>query len=256
MTNEEKEAVISELIGRSKEKARTRTINFYIFSALPFVAGLLWLAFSFKQVSYLEGQVSGLEKKAAIAKKDLAAYRDSISKEQKQLSLFKYLKDGLQVDYLRFLKDNLSTGDTNYTLLRQSMAANDLLQGDFASMKIDTSLQILYYQKGSDAERVKISLDELGYKKIETRVTSAEPLKTGPTNTLAYGANVPLPDVKKIALALIRSGFQIRYVFPTKSNSEKLQIIRTVVSDGSHLTDPPLTVEQVLHASTLAELRI
>jgi hypothetical protein len=252
MTKEEKEAAIGEIIGYSKEKARARSVNFYIFSALPFIAGIIWLAFSFMQVSHLEKQIN-------IAREELITYRDSVSKEQKRLSLFKYLKESLQGDYLRFLKDNLSNKDNNYGLLLQSMRANDLLSGKFAGIKIDTSLQILYYLKGSDAERVKNSLNELGYKKIEIRVTVSDTLKAGPTNTLAYGADVPLNDAKKIALALIRTGFQIRYVYPAELNDKKthlLQIIRTVISDGSHLTHSPLTVDQVLRARSLSDLRI
>ena len=99
---------------------------------------------------------------------------------------------------------------------------------------------MVYYYKRRDPERVEYVLRGVGYQ-VSVEQARAEVVAT---NAISYGANVPLTDVRIIALALARAGAQLRRVCPFRESGGRANVVQVI---GSSLSDrfPTLSVKQL-----------
>ena len=255
--NAENEGAIESLINVSQKISLARTRKYYYYTLIPFSIGLIWLIFSFSQVKNLNSKINNLSDSIASAKKNLGNYRDSIRSEKQNLELLKYLKDSLQIEYLRYLQSGKGI-QAGYNILEQSILANNYLKSQFNKFNINKTLNIWYFQKTIDAERIQLALSELGYMNVRVTPTDNSFLIDGETNSVAFGSEVKFDDLQVIILTLIRAGFKIEYVYPSERHSDRselVQIIRTVVyNNGTPVARTPLTVEQIIKAKDKKEL--
>lgn len=186
---------------------------------------------------------------------------NKIKNARKELSLIaneidslKVLRDSIRLEYLEAKGFN---PNKRQELLDESIKANELLSQLLKSESIDRNLIIKYYRKSLDQEKVWLSLKELGYKKLIEAETTNSVLVNDETNTIAIGTQVPLADIKVIALTLIRAGFKVQHLYYAQRNREStnlVQIIRTAPSDGSPDRAIPITVEKIKKAKNVTEI--
>ena len=101
---------------------------------------------------------------------------------------------------------------------------------------------IKFYPKDIDSDKVKSSLAQIGLK-VKKGIAN---LKEEPTNALWFGVDVPINEVKFVALTLLRAGINIKTIKPFKRIDSK----RNIIEIGSDMnftnstTLDPNTVEQ------------
>ena len=127
-------------------------------------------------------------------------------------------------------------------LVRQSVAADEALQ-TFTKSTPRTArnpVTVEYYYKRRDPERVEFVLRGLGYQ-VSVEQARAEEVAT---NAMSYGDNVPLTDVRIIALALARAGAQLRRICPFRESQGRANVVQVI---GSSMSDrfPTLSVKQL-----------
>ncbi len=126
------------------------------------------------------------------------------------------------------------------SLVRQSVLANRALQSAVRTTPPDSgTITIEYFFKRSDPERVEFALRELGYR-VRVMQARAEDVAT---NALSFGQNVPLGDVRIIALAVARTGAQLRRICPFRNPRGGRERIVQVLGVQTALPRPALGVE-------------
>jgi len=131
---------------------------------------------------------------------------------------------------------------TTPQLVRQSVEANRALQavaGATSSSERGT-ITIEYFQKRRDPERVEFALRELGYQ-VKVQPARAEDIAT---NAISFGNGVPLADVRIIALAVTRTGAELRRICPFKNPDGRQYTVQVLGSEtAAHL--PPVDLKQL-----------
>jgi len=101
---------------------------------------------------------------------------------------------------------------------------------------------IKFYPKDIDSDKVKSSLAQIGIK-VKKGIAN---LKEEPTNAIWFGVDVPIYEVKFVALTLLRAGINIKTIKPFRNRGSK----RNIIEIGSDMnftkknTLDPNTVEQ------------
>jgi hypothetical protein len=223
------ENIIKE-INIKEDQAKNRAI---VFTFIPVLIGLFLIFYTSEKVTQAQNKLYSINKAA-----------DSL----------RILRDSFRLEYLEAKGYDYST---KKELLPESIKANSLLTQLLEKGSITSSLIIKYYRKSLDQEKVWISLKELGYKNITEVETYNRVLINDETNTIAFGTDVPLFDVKIIALTLIRAGFKIQHLYLSQRNSSVtnlIQIIRTAPSDGAPDMNPAIPVDKIKIVNNLNEL--
>lgn len=134
--------------------------------------------------------------------------------------------------------------------IKQSDAADKQISQKLSSNVTNKPIQkpnvvtVKYYPKNVDSAVIQDSLSKLGLK-FETEQS---PNQNIPTNSIRFGSNVTLEDVKLVAYTLIRAGVELKAIRPfAKPDDPKSSLIQ-VGADKSLNTRPPLTVEQIRQA--------
>jgi hypothetical protein len=119
--------------------------------------------------------------------------------------------------------------DKGLTNLRQTTAESS------------SNVRVEYVVKDANTRAITEVLNGLGF-----QLQIKKPVNDYPTNAMWIGDQVTLEDAKKIALALIRAGVEIRRIsrFPVESTNNASLI--QVGADPALVAKPILTVEQVL----------
>ncbi len=222
---EKTEDIIAQINVKEKQ-AKKRAI---LFTFIPVFIGLFLIFYTSRKVTQAQSELALISKEA-----------DSL----------KILRDNFRLEYLKAKGYDFST---KKTLLSESIKADSLLAHLQVSDSVSSKVAIEYYRKSLDQEKVWISLKELGYGNISEKTTTNKVLGKEETNTIALGKNVPLFDIKIIALTLIRAGFKIQHVYFIQRNDNKnlIQIIRTAPADGSPDKSHALSVEQIEKAESI-----
>lgn len=118
--------------------------------------------------------------------------------------------------------------DINKSAVLASIAANEKLKQVAVSSPRASRQEttIKYFFKRSDPQRVEFAMRELGYT-VETAPARAEDIGT---NALSYGPDVPLEDVRVIALALARTGAELKRICPLRDGSSRRHSVEIIGS--------------------------
>ena len=129
--------------------------------------------------------------------------------------------------------------------IEESMKANEyrsiLLDLDSSKLK---NITVQYFPKNVDGDKVTKAFEELGYK-VEignTQVNNVE------SNSIWFGSNVKIEDVKLVALTLIRAGVKIKVIRPFKNSGTRKNLIQ-VGADALYQNRNALTVNEIVQAS-------
>jgi FtsZ-binding cell division protein ZapB len=227
-----------------KKQKRSLFINL-LFTIVPFAFGIVWMILSYQKVGAYQLEVDELQRKI----NSLNSHKNSLTKEYESLQ---HEYNSLEGDYLEAKGFHQSR---NTSLFYQSIKANKLLNQLLNTEKIHPYLKIDYYKKSLDQQKVWIALQEIGYKNIREVMPHKTELLHLETNSLYYDdVNIPVIDLKIIALTLVRAGFKIQHIGPSEYSHERnlLQIITNVprkIIKGKWvaLPDPtrPITVEEI-----------
>ncbi len=142
--------------------------------------------------------------------------------------------------YGRFTIDNIMAGTY---LLRVYGASRTRLWEQVVAVPVTLrpiivpDLTVLYYPKSADGSLVDKALQNLGYPYAQR-----ESINGLPTNIIWFGDAVQLPDVKKIATALIQNGVQIRAIRRFSDGGGAKAKIVEVGASPQHIAGRVLTV--------------
>ena len=131
---------------------------------------------------------------------------------------------------------------TSPQLVRQSVEANKALQAvaTATSPSERGTITIEYFLKRRDPERVEFALRELGYQ-VKVQPARAEDIAT---NAISFGNGVPLADVRIIALAVARTGAELRRICPFRNPAGRPYTVQVLGSESAGRL-PPVDLKQL-----------
>jgi hypothetical protein len=208
---------------------------------------LLFILFVYGTIRYnkLGKEIQLLEEK----KQNELNKLDSLATEYKALDLKK--KD-LQKELMNkkgLPSDSIQSASAN-GLLEKSISADDAIKSIVSNYKPSSNVSIAYYAKTVDEKEVAIELETLGYHFAPKQATVNMGQKA--TNAIWFGVDVPIDDLKIVALALLRAGVPIKGIRSFKSNARSSNYKRNIIEVGASVdleALPILTVDQVKNAS-------
>jgi hypothetical protein len=132
--------------------------------------------------------------------------------------------------------------------VQQSSKAEDELKKVGQSQSERQGLvTIEYFPRDVDREKVEAALRNLGFIPRTGKPRSPEV----PTNSLWFGSQVTLDDVRRVAYILIQAGVQLKAIrrFRASTPSQDALLIQ-VGGDPGVAGRPPITVEQIRNAAS------
>ena len=132
--------------------------------------------------------------------------------------------------------------DTSRSKVQASVAINQTLQRVVRSGGTSNrrDITINYFAKRSDAQRVEFALKELGFS-VVSKPAFAEDIAT---NAVSYGPEVPATELRIIALAIARTGAQLRRICPFRTIRAREHTLE-IIGAASAARLPPLTPRQL-----------
>lgn len=134
--------------------------------------------------------------------------------------------------------------------IRKSKLANGLLQEAARSntpfIKSERQrITVQYFPKNVDPDVVEKTLSDLGFTFVK-RV----PQQQGATNAIWFGEDVPLSDVKLVALTLVRAGVDVKTIKPFRRSHpvQDRNLLIQVGTDGDYSEKPSMTIKQIVEA--------
>lgn len=223
-------------VERKEKAAKKRVILFSIFPLLLALALLFYIA---SEVKERTAALSKINKQVAQKSKQIKALNDSLFLLGKTaLNGFGYSKAQLSGISAKQIKTSL---DANAHIMQ-------FLQGH----KISPGIDIRYFPKGADQDKIIVALKEQGFNPII--IPARETMKTVPTNAIWYGNQANLDDVKLVAMYLIRAGIALKSIKPfDQPNGPKRNAIE-IGAGKKYVNDPPYTVEKILESHHFREL--
>ncbi len=103
---------------------------------------------------------------------------------------------------------------------------------------------VQYFPKDIDRDKVEAALTELGFR-LEPGTTQVPDV---PTNSIWFGPQVNIDDVKQVAYVLIRAGVQIKAIRSFRNPSRQKASLIQVGADRTVGHRPPLTVDEIRNA--------
>jgi len=226
-------STVDNTLARAKLKEKQAKRRAFLFTFIPLLAGLFFIYYTSSKVSESQAQLTVIKKEV-----------DSV----------KILRDSFMLEYLSAKGFNKSK---KYQLLDESINANKLLNTLLEQGKINPNLEIKYFRKTLDEQKVWLSIKELGFNRITDIQTKDSILNKIETNAVVIGRNVSLYDLKIILLTLIRAGFRIQHVGESmnKKNADDLiQILGITPANGSPDKSVPLSVNEIKNATSKEQL--
>jgi hypothetical protein len=134
--------------------------------------------------------------------------------------------------------------------ISKSKEANSLIQAavssSTASIKSERRrIVVQYFPKNVDPDAIEKTLSALGF----TFMTGV-PQQQGATNAIWFGTDVPLSDVKLVALTLVRAGVDLKTIKPFRRSHPvpDRNLLIQVGTDGDFSEQPSLTINQISNA--------
>ncbi|OBP13773.1 hypothetical protein A5320_17830 [Rheinheimera sp. SA_1] len=136
--------------------------------------------------------------------------------------------------------------DAQSTAIAANTAIKDITKSSWNNKK---GIEVYYYNKTIDEKKIVVGLESLGYKFIAA--TPGKYMNKKQTNAIWFGSDVPLDDIKVVALALIRAGIQIKAVRPYRNSKEKPDYKSNRIEVGASIDierSNPLTIDEIVNA--------
>ena len=164
--------------------------------------------------------------------------------EEKKMKLESELMNqyGLSVDSIRTLSSD--------EILEHAILANDAIKNLVKGYSPGRNVEVQYYNKTIDEKRLVLELEALGYKFLSR--PPSQYMSKKQTNALWFGSEVPLKDVKIVALAMIRAGVPLRGIRPYRSSSSNPAYKSNIIEVGASVDleqKPLLTGDEVKNAT-------
>lgn len=187
-------------------------------------------------------------------KKEQARLQDYISSLQEDLKKSGLKNEQNAEEIKRLLISRGFTGES-----AKKATKKEIQQSDEADKQISKKLisklpnkatlkpevtTVKYYPKNVDSSVIQDSLSKLGLK-LET---GQSPDPNIPTNSIRFGSQVTLEDVKLVAYTLIRAGVELKAIRPFVKPDDPKSLLIQVGADKTLNTRPPLTVEDIRKA--------
>lgn len=245
-----------------KEK-RNRNLS-TLLTLAPFIAGALWLIFTYGEVKTVKNDV----KIAQIAKDSLTNEVAALEKKKRDLEIDLSEKNGLNLPKVLNTKiqeyektssrkvSNVEKEQIQQTIIDESILANDALK----KMKKSRSgrvpkenITVRHYAKDMDLDKKKIDLDIVADGYTFIRKEPFHEVADIETNAIWFGSSVPLRDVKIIALYMMRAGYSILSIKPFDraiTNPEFKATFIEVGSSNQYLEHKPYTIDQIISLKT------
>jgi hypothetical protein len=220
----------------------SKTSNFFSLGILIIL--FILLTYGIIRFNYLLKEINQLEdtKRSEIIKLEAIKFENK-TLEQKKRQLEQELMNtyGLSMDSIKSLSSD--------KILDRSIAANEAIKLILKNYSPNNNVIISYYNKTIDEKRVAIELSALGYKFAQKQASNH--MESKGTNAIWFGSDVPLGDIKIVALALIRAGIPIRGIRPFRNNLTNPSYKNYTIEVGASVdleSKSPLNVKQILSA--------
>lgn len=186
---------------------------------------------------------------------EIESKRDTLQRINEEIIRVTKSRDEIRVRYQQVdlkYQYGLSVGDSidlpaNQEIIRRSDSANRLLEVIRKNHPLDTQVTISYYSRTAETEKITLSLKALPYE-VSTKTQIKEMMRNVPTNSVWFGRNVHIADVKVIALALIRAGIPVKAIRPFRNTNPNYKANRVEIGGDARieqLSIAPYTVHQI-----------
>lgn len=234
-----------ELIKKVNIRAVNKLYRFTnSFSVLMLVVLFILSIYGPIRVNNLTREIKSLEK---LKQAEVEKYQSLLSDNKVLEVKKKELEEELMTTYGFTIDSTMSLLKNEG--LEKSLSANDAIKFILSRHKPNNNIIIAYYDRTIDEKRVGLELRALGYH--FKNKSASEYMSKKKTNAIWFGAEVPIVDIKIVALTLIRAGIPIKGIRPYKNNSTYRNYKKNIIEVGASVdldTKPQLTVEQVKNA--------
>ena len=159
--------------------------------------------------------------------------------------------EGLQTLLMGFGFTSETAATASPERIAKSKEANSLVQAavntSTASIKSERQrITVQYFPKNVDPDVIVNTLSALGF----TFMTGV-PQQQGATNAIWFGTDVPLSDIKLVALTLVRAGVDLKTIKPFRKSHpvNDRNLLIQVGTDGDYSGSPSLSINQIMNAS-------
>lgn len=233
---------IKALLKKVEEHKRRSKIRIALVTIIPTVLAIALLSAISMKIKSANDDLRSLNDQ-------LSSLDDSIKNKQAIISSLQMKQQALQQSALNsfgWSVDSLKKADS--TQINQSLRANAEIQKMVGQKHFtQNGISIRYYQKSIDQQKVILALEEIGFKPLVLPATTS--MSNTPTNSIWFGKNVPIEEVKLVAYYLIRGGIEIKSIRPFRDfDGPKMNSIE-IGGDKGIVSAPALSFDQILSAN-------
>jgi hypothetical protein len=236
-------------LDKIEKVARTSRLLSILF--IPFLFFLF--VYGGYKLNSLRQEVTALD----LLKRESIAEREKIQAEiadlEKQKNMLAKEKAAAETDLIKAMgySPNFDEKEQNDAAKSKAIAANAAIKKMTENnWNREKDIEVYYYNKTIDEKKIVVGLEALGYQ-FQTAPPSRY-MDKKQTNSIWFGSDVPIKDVKVVALALIRAGIQIRAIRPYQRSSTDPDYKSNRIEVGASVDverRPPLTVDEVVAAT-------
>lgn len=212
------DSALKDLVIKDKKKIR----NTFLVTAISITLAVLLLIYTGIEVNSANKELLEIEKRKLKVENELEQASKNLESKKKELAI-------IEKDFARasgVSKESIN----NQKIVSQSIKANNAIKqiDEETSRPQRESVEIRYYYKTIDQQKVKLALEELGYR-IKS-YTPNESVRHQASNSIAFGNSVSIDSIKLVSLALLRSGIEIRTIKPFLSQNGRENTIEILYS--------------------------
>jgi hypothetical protein len=240
--NKETEKLREEINFQKLDRISKLSNNFSVIILLILFSLFVYGAIKFNNLSKDIKTLETRKQAETIKLQSLQFENTSLENKKSQLEKELMATYGLSIDSIL----SLSTND----VLEKSLTANAAIKLIINNYKPNPNVTVSYYDKTIDEKRVALELQALGYQFI--RKSPSDYMKKNATNSIWFGSNVPIQDVKIVAFALIRAGVPIKGIRPYRSGIENPEYKKNIIEVGASVdlnNKLPLSIDTIKNAT-------
>lgn len=230
---------LQSLLSSVERKERAAKKRIIIFSIVPLLLALALLLYISAKVQQRSVALTKINREVSLKTNQIKHLNDS---------LFRLGKTAL--NGFGYSKSQLS--GISAKQIKASLDANAQIVQFLQTHQISPGIDIRYFPKGADQDKIISALKEQGFNPII--IPARENMQGVPTNAIWYGNNANLDDVKLVAMYLIRAGIALKSIKPfEKPDGPKRNAIE-IGAGKKYVDDKPYTIENVLQSHHFREL--
>lgn len=235
-----------EKIEKVARTSRLLSILFIPFLFFLFVYG----GYKLNSLRHELGELESLKQQSISEREQIKAEIAELEKEKNRLAKEKAIAETdliKAMGYSPTFNEKAQNEAAKATAIAANMAIKQMTKSNWNSQK---DIEVYYYNKTIDEKKIVVGLEALGYQFRTAPPTRYMAKKQ--TNAIWFGSDVPLEDVKVVALALMRAGIQIKAIRPYRSSDTNPTYKSNRIEIGASVdveNRPPLTVDEVVAAT-------